>query len=220
EKKHPHELSGGQKQRLAIAAALALKPQLLVLDEPTSQLDPVGAAEVFTLVRTLNRQMHMTIVLASHQSEEVAEFADRVALLAKGRLVKVAPSAAFFQEVEDLTKHQVRPPQVTEFFHSLQSRGLILNSLPVTLTEAISTYEAVRPHLTFCLRSFANTPASHRAVRLTAQNLTYTYADGTQALAGVTLDIRAGEYVAIVGQNGAGKTTLVRSFLGLLEPSA
>ncbi len=153
EKKHPHELSGGQKQRLAIAAALALKPQVLVLDEPTSQLDPVGAAEVFALVRTLNRELGMTVILASHQSEEVAEFADRVALLAAGRLVRVAPSAVFFQEVELLASHQV------------------------------------------------------------------PYADGTRALAGVTLDIRAGEYVAIVGQNGAGKTTLVRTFLGLLKPS-
>ena len=220
EKKHPHELSGGQKQRLAIAAALALKPQVLVLDEPTSQLDPVGAAEVFTLVRTLNRELRMTVVLASHQSEEVAEFADRVALLAKGRLVRVAPSAAFFQEVEDLTRHQVRPPQVTEFFHCLQKRGLVLDSLPVTLPEAVSIYEAVRPHLRFRSRSFATAPACHRAVRLTAQNLMCTYADGTRALAGVTLDIRAGEYVAVVGQNGAGKTTLARSFLGLLKPSA
>lgn len=220
EKKHPHELSGGQKQRLAIAAALALKPQVLVLDEPTSQLDPVGAAAVFALVRALNRELGMTVVLASHQSEEVAEFADRVALLAAGRLVRVAPSAAFFQEVECLVRHQVRPPQVTEFFHRLRGRGLVLDSLPVTLAEAISTYTAVRPRLGFCPRPFANAPARQGAVRLAARDLMYTYADGTRALAGITLDVRAGEYVAIIGQNGAGKTTLVRSFLGLLEPSA
>src|SRR5215510_9197935 len=178
-KKHPHELSGGQKQRLAIAAALALKPQVLVLDEPTSQLDPVGAAEVFTLVRTLNRELRMTVILASHASEEVAEFADRVALLAGGRLVRVAPSAAFFQEVEDLARHQVRPPQVTEFFHRLQKRGLRLDSLPVTLTEAVSAHEAVRSHVGFRSQSIATAPACHKAVRLTAQNLSCTYADGT-----------------------------------------
>ncbi len=219
-KKHPHELSGGQKQRLAIAAALALKPQVLVLDEPTSQLDPVGAAEVFALVRALNHELGMTVVLASHQSEEVAEFADRVALLAAGQLVRVAPSAAFFQEVEFLATHQVRPPQVTEFFHCLGERGLMLDSLPVTLAEAVSTYEVVRPRLTFCPRPFANSLARQGVVRLAAQNLMHTYADGTRALAGITLDVRAGEYLAIIGQNGAGKTTLVRNFLGLLEPSA
>src|SRR6185436_13103085 len=76
--KHPHQLSGGQKQRLAIAAALAMQPDVLVLDEPTSQLDPVGTAEVFAVVRELNRTRGMTIILVSHASEELAEYADRV----------------------------------------------------------------------------------------------------------------------------------------------
>ena len=220
EKKHPHALSGGQKQRLAIAAALALKPQLLVLDEPTSQLDPVGAAEVFALVHTLNRELGMTVILASHQSEEVAEFAGRVALLDKGRLVQAAPTTRFFQDVPLLANHRVRPPQVTAFFHCLRERGLTLDSLPVTLTEAVSTYETVRPALDFCPRILTTAPTRQEAVHLAAQDLVHTYSDGTRALAGVTLDIRVGEYVAIIGQNGAGKTTLVRSFLGLLEPSA
>src|SRR5262249_22471274 len=156
------------------------KPQVLVLDEPTSQLDPVGAAEVFTLVRTLNRELRMTVILASHASEEVAEFADRVALLAGGRLGRVAPSAAFFQEVEDLARHQVRAPQVTEFFQHLRGRGLVLDSLPVTLPEAVATYEAVRPQLRFRPLPFAEVPPPHQAVRLTARDLTYAYADGTK----------------------------------------
>jgi energy-coupling factor transport system ATP-binding protein len=222
EKKHPHALSGGQKQRLAIAAALALKPRLLVLDEPTSQLDPVGAAEVFALIRMLNRELGITVIVASHQSEEVAEFADRVALLDNGRLIRLAPTRQFFQDVTFLTNHRIRPPQVTAFFHCLRERGLELDSLPVTLPEALSTYETVRPSLDFHPQTVTTTPTPSRcgAVRLAAQDLTYTYADGTRALAGVTLNIRAGDYVAIVGQNGAGKTTLVRSFLGLLRPSA
>jgi len=220
EKKHPHALSGGQKQRLAIAAALALKPRLLVLDEPTSQLDPVGAAEVFALIRTLNRELGITVIVASHQSEEVAEFADRVALLDNGRLIRVAPTRQFFQDVTFLTNHRIRPPQVTAFFHCLRERGLVLDSLPVSLPGALSTYEALRSSLDFHPQTVTATPSRRGAVRLATQDLTYTYADGTRALAGVTLDIRAGDYVAIVGQNGAGKTTLVRSFLGLLGPSA
>ncbi len=220
EKKHPHALSGGQKQRLAIASALALKPRLLVLDEPTSQLDPVGATEVFALIRTLNRELGITVIVASHQSEEVAEFADRVALLDKGRLIRVEPTSQFFQDVTVLTQHRIRPPQVTAFFHCLRERGLTLDSLPVTLSGALSTYEATRSSLDFHPQMVTVTPNRRGVVRLAAQDLTYTYADGTRALAGVTLDIRAGDYVAIVGQNGSGKTTLVRSFLGLLGPSA
>jgi len=220
EKKHPHALSGGQKQRLAIAAALALRPKLLILDEPTSQLDPLGADEVFTLIRTLNRELGITVIVASHQSEEVAEFADRVALLDQGRLIRLAPTNQFFQDVAFLTKHHIRPPQVTAFFHCLQERGLVLDVLPVTLPEALSTYEAARPALCFHAQPVAATSGHHGAVRLVAQDLARTYADGTRALASVTLDVRAGEYVAIIGQNGAGKTTLVRSFLGLLRPTA
>jgi energy-coupling factor transport system ATP-binding protein len=81
EKKHPAELSGGQKQRLAIAAALAAQPDLLVLDEPTSQLDPVGAQEVFSTVYQLNKEMGMTILMSSHAAEEMAQYADRIGLL-------------------------------------------------------------------------------------------------------------------------------------------
>jgi energy-coupling factor transport system ATP-binding protein len=220
EKKHPHALSGGQKQRLAIAAALALRPKLLILDEPTAQLDPLGADEVCALIRTLNRELGVTVIVASHQSEEVAEFADRVALLDQGRLIRLAPTSQFFQDVTFLTKYHIRPPQVTAFFHCLRERGLVLNSLPLTLLQALSAYEAARPFLRFYAQPVTATPRRRETVRLAAQDLTYTYADGTRALAGVTLDIRAGEYVAIIGQNGAGKTTLVRNFLGLLRPTA
>ena len=76
EQKHPHELSGGQKQRLAIAAALALQPDLLILDEPTSQLDPVGTEEVFATVAELNRELGVTIIMAGHAAEEIAQYSD------------------------------------------------------------------------------------------------------------------------------------------------
>jgi ABC-type sulfate/molybdate transport systems ATPase subunit len=111
-------------------------------------------------VRTLNRELRMTVVLASHQSEEVAEFADRVALLARGRIVRVAPSAAFFQEVEDLTRHQVRPPQVTEFFHCLHKRGLVLDSLPVTLPRR---FLPTRRHAHTCASARGRSPLHQRA---------------------------------------------------------
>ncbi|MBN2006653.1 MAG: ATP-binding cassette domain-containing protein [Anaerolineae bacterium] len=122
ESRHPHELSGGQKQRLAIAAALAVEPALLVLDEPTAQLDPAGAREVFDVVRELNRVLGMTVLLASHAAEALAEHADRVALLAGGMLRRVGTPGEIYGDVALLEAHRVRPPQVTRTFYLIARR--------------------------------------------------------------------------------------------------
>ncbi|HEC22034.1 MAG TPA: ATP-binding cassette domain-containing protein, partial [Chloroflexi bacterium] len=102
EHRHPHELSGGQKQRLAIAAGLAMRPDLLVLDEPTSQLDPVGRQEVFAVLRELNRELGVTILMASHSAEEMAEHADRIMLLSEGEAVALGTPDDIYGDVERL----------------------------------------------------------------------------------------------------------------------
>ena len=116
EKKHPAELSGGQKQRLAIAAALAAQPDLLILDEPTSQLDPVGAEEVFSTVFQLNKELGMTILMASHAAEEMAEYADRIGLISNGSLIKVGTPNQIFSDIPLLYENALRPPQVASTF--------------------------------------------------------------------------------------------------------
>jgi energy-coupling factor transporter ATP-binding protein EcfA2 len=218
EDRHPHKLSGGQKQRLAIAAALALQPEVLVLDEPTSQLDPVGAEEVFSVARELNRSHGVTIILVSHASEEVAEFTDRVILLANGQILAEAPPREFFQNVELLRAHDVRLPDVTECFYRVYCAAPRMPLLPVTLNDALAQCAAMQPQL--ALRPAAQpdgaAPAASTDIVLQTRDLRYTYDDGTQAIRGITLDVRQGEYAAIVGQNGAGKSTLVRHFLHLL----
>ena len=100
EKKNPQELSGGQKQRLAIAAALALQPDLLILDEPTSQLDPIGSQEVFATVRELKEELGVAIVMVSHAAEEMAEFCDRIALLSQGKLIAVGTPDEIYSQVD------------------------------------------------------------------------------------------------------------------------
>lgn len=127
----PFDLSGGQKQRVAIASALAVEPDLLLLDEPTSELDPVGSEEVFAIVRELKARRNMAIVIASHATEELARFCDRVICLVEGRLVADQPAAAFFARVDDLQAWGIRPPQVTELAHHLGLGG----PLPTTLDE-------------------------------------------------------------------------------------
>jgi energy-coupling factor transport system ATP-binding protein len=218
EQRHPHQLSGGQKQRLAIASALALRPEVLVLDEPTSQLDPVGADEVFAVVRELNRTQGITIILVSHASEEVAEYADRVLLLAGGQLLAQAPPRPFFQNLDLLRGHDVRPPEITAAFEAAFRASLQPPVLPVTLREAVTRYGEIKDQLTVHPVVYDNgrAPAGDGRVVIQTRDLRYRYEGGVEALRGISLDIHQGEYLAIVGQNGAGKSTLVRHFLHLL----
>jgi energy-coupling factor transport system ATP-binding protein len=222
ERKHPHQLSGGQKQRLAIAAALALRPDVLVLDEPTSQLDPVGADEVFSIVRELNRTQGMTIILVSHATEEVAEYADRVLLLGEGQILADGPPRTFFQNIDLLKRYDVRPPEVTSAFQAtFRDDRTLVPTFPVTLSEAVVDYQELAPRVAVRAADYANGQRDgSREIVLRSKDLRYVYEDGTEAIKGISLDIARGEYVAIVGQNGAGKSTLVRQFLRLLTPSS
>ncbi len=222
EEKHPTELSGGEKQRLAIAAALALQPQVLVLDEPTSQLDPLGSQEVFATVRELNARLGITVILVSHASEEVAEFVDRVALLSNGELAGLNAPSQIFAQADLLPKYAIRPPQVTRFYLELRNRGFDPPSIPVTLERAVKVYDHMRTQIE--LKPLAvpeiATAEPPGSVLFSVRDVEHVYPDGTRALHGVSLDLREGEYVGIVGQNGAGKTTLVKHFLHLLEPTS
>jgi len=222
EEKHPSELSGGEKQRLSIAAALALQPEVLILDEPTSQLDPLGKQQVFATIRELNAHLGITVILVSHASEEIAEFVDRVALLANGELVDVDIPSRIFAHADLLRQHAIRPPQVASFYMELRDRGFEPPSIPVTLEEAARAYEPMRTLIEvnpLAVPSEASEEAFGSVV-LSAQGVEHVYPDGTKALRGVSLDVREGEYLVVVGQNGAGKTTLVKHFLHLLEATA
>jgi energy-coupling factor transport system ATP-binding protein len=222
EKKHPAELSGGQKQRLAIAAALAAQPDLLVLDEPTSQLDPVGAQEVFSTVFELNKELGMTILMSSHAAEEMAEYADRIGLLSFGKLLLVDTPERVYSDIPLLLANQLRAPQVASTFYSIQKTGISVPTIPVKLEEG---KKAIRELAV----SHSTNPNSHKKgiesskksdLLIHVNNLEHVYPDGTKALHGVSLDIHTGEYVLIIGQNGAGKSTLVRHFLNLLKPTS
>lgn len=220
--KRPEELSGGQKQRLAIAAALAARPELIVLDEPTSQLDPAGEEEVFAVLRRLNRERGVTVIVASHATEHLATQADRVALLAAGELVVLDTPAAVFGDPELLWKHHVRPPQVSETFHRIHQGGAALRAtLPATLEEGLTALETLPPVVDrdpLFEPDPRPTDTSAASPILSARELHHRYPDGTEALRGVSLDLRRGEYAVLLGQNGAGKSTLVRHFLNLLRP--
>lgn len=118
----PWQLSGGQKQRVAIAAALAMLPEVLILDEPTSGLDPVGQAEVFGVIEDLCRQRRMTIVMVSQDAERVAEFSDRVAIMAAGRILCEGPPQRVFEQLNVLARAGLAAPQVSQVAATLNRR--------------------------------------------------------------------------------------------------
>lgn len=130
----PFELSGGQMRRVAIAGILAMEPEILVLDEPTAGLDPLGRRELMKLFASLHRA-GMTIILVSHSMEDVAEYANFVYVLDKGRIVMSGHPKEVFQDVEGLEQIQLGVPKVTKFAWRLRNKGLSFPTLPITLEE-------------------------------------------------------------------------------------
>jgi energy-coupling factor transport system ATP-binding protein len=187
----PVELSGGQKQRLAIAAALAMKPRVLVLDEPTSQLDPLGASEVLLLVRKL-RDRGMTVIMATHNSDEVAEFADNVCILDKGRVAAFGTPSEIFSNAKLLRDNWIRPPDA---------------SPPVFYSAKIGKQFS-------CLQENIGQEKS-----IWMSNVSFSYDSTNNALEDINLSIGKNEFVAIIGHNGSGKTTLLKCITGLLRPT-
>lgn len=135
-KRTPSSLSGGQKQRLAIASVLSMQPEILVLDEPTSQLDPVGSYEVFSIIKDLNKKYKMTIILATHNSEAIAEFADRVIIFANGEIIGDNIPRNIFMQQDLLDKTWCRAPQVSELANYLNRNGIKLSRFPIITEEA------------------------------------------------------------------------------------
>ena len=139
EERSPFEISGGQQQRLAMASALSMKPQILVLDEPTSNLDPIGKEEVFTVTRKINQEEGLTVIIAEHEVEVIAEYADKVILLEQGKITQVGTPEELFPNIVDIQSNVgVRIPQITDFASRVPDK--FKGSIPVTVDKAIERY--------------------------------------------------------------------------------
>lgn len=132
----PNKLSGGQKQRVAIAGVVAMKPQCIVLDEPTAMLDPMGRKEVIATVRELNEKEHVTVILITHYMEEVI-CADKVFVMDSGKVVMQGYPREIFSQVEKLKKYRLDVPQVTELAYELKQEGIPLTDGILTIEELV-----------------------------------------------------------------------------------
>jgi energy-coupling factor transporter ATP-binding protein EcfA2 len=219
-----NSLSGGQKQKVALAAALAMHPELLVLDEPTTDLDPVSRREVLAVVERLrDARAGAAIVIVSHEVDLISGLAERFVLIDDGKIRRDEPADRFFLDLPALREAGLELPQVAEL------TALMAEDDPTwprthRLDEALAALDAR-------LGPAGDTPADYRVVSdppaptgrplVEIEGATFSYPLSPRpALDELSLTIREGEFVAVIGANGSGKTTLTKLMLGLIQPTA
>jgi energy-coupling factor transporter ATP-binding protein EcfA2 len=222
EKRETAQLSGGEKQRVTVAGVLAIGPEVLVLDEATSELDPVGRNELISVVAKL-KQAGNTIVMVELGGEDIAPYADRVAIMKNGKIAAEGKPQQVFSKIEDLKALGVRPPAICELFVRLRREGILTEDRPVPLSleEASARLAPVLKDRSPPKRTLGVEPRDivKNDVVICAKDLEHIYAGGLEAVRGVNLEIMRGDFVALIGRNGSGKTTLVKHFNGLLRPT-
>jgi len=210
---HPSELSGGQKQRAAIASFVALRPELLVLDEPMSDLDPEGKLSIIQAIDNIRNEYDITIIIVEHNPEVIQKYADRVLAINNGQTIAYGPMEEVYSQFKLFDENGLYASDIARI--GWQS-GLSYNGrVPFTVNEMM---EALVDKKQETLANVKDDPLDEKAEEIiSVKDLDFTYEDGTQALRGVTFAIKKGEYVGLIGQNGAGKSTISKIISGLYK---
>ncbi|WP_434310112.1 energy-coupling factor transporter ATPase [Hominifimenecus sp. rT4P-3] len=228
-KASPNHLSGGQKQRVAIAGVMAMRPQCIVLDEPTAMLDPNGRQEVIRTVRELNQAEGITVILITHYMEETV-FSDRIFVMDRGKIQMAGTPREIFSQVEELKALHLDVPQVTELGAALAASGLPLSSGILTISELVQALVEARESGA-CIQSVNQMmekqeepePEAGESI-LELRDVTYRYGRGTpmevKVLKEISFAIPKGQFLSIIGHTGSGKSTLIQHLNGLLKPDS
>ena len=215
EPRDPATLSGGQKQLLALAAVLALEPRLLVLDEPTTDLDPLRVEELLAALGRLSRDQKLTLVLLGADLR-LARHCSRIILLSHGEVAADGPPEQVLRDAAAFRSLGLRPPELPALFHDLGQAAL-----PLTLEEAVTQARSLGWERSEEDPGPALTPLPSPGPELLAlREVTFAYPGAAPIFRDFSFSLREGELTAILGPNGGGKTTLIKLLRGLLQPQA
>jgi energy-coupling factor transport system ATP-binding protein len=223
-------LSGGQKQKLAIAAITALRPKIIVLDEPSGELDPRSSRRIFEYLRELNEDLGITIVAVEQKIMLLCEFVKHLMVMDRGAVVRQGTVDEVLQRPDILKNAGVNIPRVTSLGERLREQGIYAGELPRDLKQARIMMESLAPGA--LEEGSAAEPARHgsevpaagtgrggETLRFERVNFSYAPGGGGGTIRDLSFVIETGEFVALLGENGAGKSTLCRLCNGLLKPS-
>lgn len=221
EDRQPSTLSGGQKQRLAIGSVLASHPNIICMDEPTTDLDPVGKLGIFTIAKELHEDKDLTLIIIEHETEEALN-ADRLIIMENGQIIRDGKPQELLKDVKLADTIGIMALQIPKYFSKVTS--LKEQDLPLTPQEGYDKFKSLGVEIddnkyNQLLQMDRDREKNYGDILIEVKDLEHKYPNGKKALRGANLQVREGEFLAVLGHNGSGKTTLVKHLNGLLTPT-
>ncbi len=215
------QLSGGQTHLLALAGAVSLEPDILILDEPIAQLDPMHADRIYSVLKELNEKYGKTIIVIEHHTEYIADFCKHVMLMKNGSVEWVLDTDEALQRVDELQSCNIFPPQVTIAADAMKKQGRF--SLSLRLPTTVEQGKAVFVPISEKKREKEQTREKNQTAAM-FNNVSVSYrsvkGEPKTVFKDLNLKISKGDKLALIGSNGAGKSTLMKMLIGLLKPTS